>query len=278
MDIQIEQLLCKHCGPIVAAALEVERTQQAAKLARERLRALGVNTGASADKPEPIVSSAFTHPKERKPTTVAADPFKGKRGSRWRDVPVVQVLRNIRGDIAPNDLCDKLGIATSVLRDRVKQIIGQPDAGKRWQKDVGYVIKGKPAWDHERNTLRVDKTKGAAMAAFTETAKKPHKLTGKPASKPSRSKLPGPTDEELHAHVAGKLSVDKLARKYKCAPSTIYRAINFYKVRFGADAPHGEPKSSNDAAATSAGSNGMKTLPNGVKPPPVLDMARIVGN
>lgn len=277
MDAQIEHLLCETCGPIVAAALEVERTQLAAKLARDKLRSLGINTTGGMDAEEgPVDTRASTAPKSKgkhnAAKMAAVDPFKGRRSSRWRDIPLAQVLLNIRGDVSPNELCDKLGIATSVLRSRVRDVIGTPDSGKRWQKGIGYIVKGKSAWDHERRTLRVDKTKGLATAALngssTKASEAPRKLATKAAGR--RTTKPGPSDEELQAYAAGKLTVTNLARKYKCTPSKIYRAINYYKVRFGADAPHGEPKQASP-------SNGaVKPLPNGVKSAPVLDMSRIV--
>jgi hypothetical protein len=259
MDPQIDALLCGHCRPIVAAALEVERTQLAAKLARDKLRALSDNkpkTESETQAPQTtkIKVSAKANPPVAKPspavTATAADPFKGKRNSTWKDVPVSQVLKNIRGDVAPHQLCEKLGIATSVLRRRVQDIIGMPDDGRRWQKGIGYIVKGKPAWDHDRDVLRVDKTKGVAMAALEASKGKAQSKTAV-AGVGGRGPKPGPSDAEVHAYLEGKLNVAKLMRRYKCGKGKIYKAIDTYKVRFGADAPHGEPRAINGNGASS---------------------------
>jgi hypothetical protein len=160
------------------------------------------------------------------------------------------VLKNIRGDVAPHQLCEKLGIATSVLRRRVQDIIGMPDDGRRWQKGIGYIVKGKPAWDHDRDVLRVDKTKGVAMAALEASKGKAQSKTAV-AGAGARAPKPGPSDAEVHAYLEGKLNVAKLMRRYKCGKGKIYKAIDTYKVRFGADAPHGEPRAINGNGASS---------------------------
>ena len=265
MDPQLDDLLCEQWRPIVAAALEVERTQLAAKLARDKLRALSSTTLVTISQPgiDIVKAKPKTKPKTKPEvtkspstvtTTATLDPFKGTRNSTWKDVPVAQVLKNIRGDIAPHELCAKLNIATSVLRRRVQDIIGAPDEGRRWQKGIGYFVKGKPAWDHDRDVLRVDKTKGVAMAALEAS-----KVKGKAQAQlqaTGRIPIPGPTDAEVHAYLEGKLNVAKLMRRYKCGKGKIYRTIESYKVRFGADAPHGEPRAMNGNGA-SAQANGI---------------------
>ena len=287
MDSQIERLLCEHCRPIVAAALDVERSQLALRLARDKLRALGLDRAADAepDDPAPDMGAAVTAAKKRmgiQPVVTKGAPagqgdlFKGRRTSKWRDVAVEHVLRNIRGEISPGDLCDELEIAGSVLSRRVRDIIGNADAGKRWLQGVGYIVKGKPAWDHERGVLRVDKTKGAAMAAMAAvrsskaSVNAPDKNARK-ANAPTRmgrKPNPGPTDDELRALMNKAITGAKLGRKYKCGKSKIYRDLARFKERFGADAPHGTPKGGTSNGAMAAPSNGASG--------PVVDMARVL--
>jgi len=244
----------------MTAALDVERTQLAAKLAVAKLRALSANKTSASAVPKEPTQDLKTKPRAAGKRPSASDPFKGKRSSTWREVSVSHVLQNIRGDVSPAALCKELGIAESVLRRRVIDIIGNPDPGKRWQKGVGYLVKRKPAWDHEQGTLRVDKTKGAAMAALADVSAKGIQPADKSAA--GRKASPGPTDEELSAYVAGKVTVAKLLKKYKCGKGKIYRAISDFKVRFGADAPHG------------SGSNGVKKSPsNGVASPAAQAMS-----
>jgi hypothetical protein len=282
MDAQIEQLLCKRCGPVVTAALDFQRKQLAAKLARDKLVALGINLPGdtdSIDLDEVLVERSIeahrsSKSKDKHQTAklaVVVDPFQGRRNSRWRDVPIAQVISNIRGDVSPHELCGKLKVTPSVLRSRVQDIIGKPDSNKRWQKGIGYIVKGKAAWDHEQGKLRIDKTKGQAMAALGDAKASPtHKLVS--AVEGRKTLKPGPSDSELGAYIAGTINVAKLAKKYKCGHSKIYRAIDYYKIRFGADAPHGEPKQ----AGNGAPSNGISKIhSNGAKQSPMLDM---VGN
>lgn len=249
MEPNIETLLCEDCRTIFVQALEVERTQLAAQVAKDKLRALSAAKQQHGTKP----------PSKTQKAAPAAKPLKGRGGGTWKEVPVDEVLRNIRGDIAPGELSAQLGIATPVLRRRVQDIIGVPDNGTRWERGVGYLINGKPAWNHERDALRVDKRKGAVGktgAVKASAVKDSGTSKSKPKSTGGRKPTPGPSDDEIRAYLAGKLTVDKLMRRYKCGDSKIYRTINAFKVRFGADAPHGEPKQV---------SNGIKSVSNGLE-------------
>lgn len=233
--------LCDHCRPQVAALIEYERAHVAARQARDKLMSVsGIDeprrgrrpNSTSADDDLDERQSAIHATKQRlgiqranpAPETMTVNP-------RWmKDVAIDEIMRVIRGEISPGDLCKELRVSSGVVRSRVSGLIGPPAGPERWRKGVGYLRFGKPAWDPEHQRIVVKPP--------PPRERKPSQPRGPYEKRGPKMSLPTSALKQL---AAGTLAPTVASKRFNMKRSTVYYLMNKYKAEM-ADSGSSEPK------------------------------------